>query len=99
MRHGVPLQVGCMGAAPYAQGLVLMFSHRPFSWIHGAQLAKRAHAEMTLTHGNRLAIAFVCLIGFLTMPGRAGAQAIPQPVPLPAELSLDESLKILRARG
>jgi cobalt-zinc-cadmium efflux system outer membrane protein len=88
-----------MGAAPYAKGLVLMFSHRPFSWIHGAQLAKRAHTEMTLTYGNRLAIALVCLIGFLTMPGRAGAQAIPESVALPVQLSLEQSLQMMRTRG
>jgi cobalt-zinc-cadmium efflux system outer membrane protein len=58
-----------------------------------------AHTAMIRACGSRLAIALVCLTSFLMMPIRAAAQGIPQPLPLPAELSLDESLKILRARG
>jgi cobalt-zinc-cadmium efflux system outer membrane protein len=88
-----------MGVTPYAGGLVVMFVHRPFHWIHGALLARRAHTEMTPARMTRLAIALACLTGFLCMPGRAEAQAIPEPVPLPAQLSLEESIKILRARG
>ena len=40
-----------------------------------------------------------CLPGFLAGATRAEAQAIPEPVPLPAHLSLDDSMKMLRARG
>jgi cobalt-zinc-cadmium efflux system outer membrane protein len=39
------------------------------------------------------------LLGFLGGARRAEAQAIPEAVPLPAHLSLDDSLKMLRARG
>ncbi len=76
-----------------------MFIRGAFHWIHGAQLAKRAPNEMTHARATRIAIALVCLAGFLVMPGRAGAQAIPPPVPLPMQLSLEQSLKMLRARG
>jgi cobalt-zinc-cadmium efflux system outer membrane protein len=99
MRHGVPLAGARMGATPYDGRPVVMFERGAFRWMHGAHLAKRANNEMTHVHATRLAIALVCLTGFLAIPGRAGAQAIPEPAPLPMQLTLEQSLKVLRARG
>jgi cobalt-zinc-cadmium efflux system outer membrane protein len=76
-----------------------MFVRRAFPWIHGAQLAKRGDNEMTHARATRMAIALMCLTGFLAMPGPAGAQAIPAPAPLPMQLSLEQSLQVLRTRG
>jgi len=76
-----------------------MFVRRAFHWIHGAQLAKRGDNEMTHARASRMAIALMCLTGFLMMPGLAGAQAIPAPAPLPMQLSLEQALQALRTRG
>jgi cobalt-zinc-cadmium efflux system outer membrane protein len=88
-----------MGATPYERRPVVMFVRRAFPWIHGAQLAKRGDNEMTHARATRMAIALMCLTGFLAMPGPAGAQAIPAPAPLPMQLSLEQSLQVLRTRG
>jgi cobalt-zinc-cadmium efflux system outer membrane protein len=47
----------------------------------------------------RIAIALAFLVGFSVASQRVNAQTIPDSTHLPEQLSLDESLKILRTRG
>jgi cobalt-zinc-cadmium efflux system outer membrane protein len=54
---------------------------------------------MTNAGAARTVAALAVLVGSLVAAGRAQAQAIPEPTTLPAQLSLDDSLKILRTRG
>jgi cobalt-zinc-cadmium efflux system outer membrane protein len=73
--------------------------------LSGAALARRLVSRMLLTtmvrlgRASRFAIVLTTFAGILTAPRCARAQAIPEPVHLPEQLSLDESLKMLRARG
>ena len=55
---------------------------------------------MTMARVFRIATALMVVIASMSVaPGRASAQAIPEPARLPQQLSLDDSLKILRTRG
>lgn len=54
---------------------------------------------MTMARVFRIAVALMVVVGLSAAPGRAGAQPIPEPARLPQQLSLDDSLKILRTRG
>jgi outer membrane protein, heavy metal efflux system len=88
-----------MGDTPYDGRPVVMFNRGAFRWKHGALLAKRAANEMTHARNTGVAIALMCLTGFASLPGSARAQAIPEPVTLPPQLSLDHSLEVMRTRG
>lgn len=54
---------------------------------------------MSVTRIGRIAFAVAFLAVSLTTPGRARAENIPRPVELPMQLSLDQSLGILRTRS
>jgi cobalt-zinc-cadmium efflux system outer membrane protein len=54
---------------------------------------------MNRAQATPLVTAVMWLLGFVLTPGRAAAQAIPEPVQLPAQLTLEQSLQVLRTRG
>jgi cobalt-zinc-cadmium efflux system outer membrane protein len=54
---------------------------------------------MTVSHAARAAIALAFLAACLLVPGRAGAEGVPQPVELPQELSVDQAVLILRTKS
>ncbi len=72
--------------------------HGSFTWNDGAQLAKRAQAQMTSSRLPR-AIGAAFLVASLALAGRAGADVIPQPVELPQQLSMDQAVQILRTKS
>jgi len=73
--------------------------HGALTWFHGAQLAKRAKAQMTLSRLPRGAIGAAIVAATLAFAGPSGADVIPQPVEVPQQLSLDQAVQILRTKS
>jgi cobalt-zinc-cadmium efflux system outer membrane protein len=73
--------------------------HGALTWIHGAQLAKRAKAQMTHFRLPRAAIGAAIVAASLVFAGPSGADAIPQAVEVPQQLSLDQAVQILRTKS
>lgn len=69
------------------------------AWIDGAQLAKRAKAQMTRRLIPRGAIGAAVVAALLALAGPSGADVIPQPVELPQQLSMDQAVQILRTKS
>lgn len=69
------------------------------AWIHGAPLAKRGKAQMTLSRLPRAAIGAALVAASLVFAGPSGADVIPQPVELPQQLTMDQAVQILRTKS
>ena len=65
--------------------------------VHG--LLNPAPEPMTARFVIRAAIAAASVVALLTMSDGARAQAVPAPVEMPAQLTMDQSLQLLRTRG
>jgi cobalt-zinc-cadmium efflux system outer membrane protein len=73
--------------------------HGAFTWNPGAQLAKRAKAQMTLSPLPRAAIGAAIVAASLAFAGPSDADVIPQQVELPQQLTLDQAVQILRTKS
>lgn len=73
--------------------------HGAFAWIDGARLAKRAQAQMTRSRLCRAAIGAALVVASVAFAGHSRADAIPQPVELPQQLTLDQAVQILRTKS
>lgn len=73
--------------------------HGALTWNSGAQLAKRAKAQMTHSRLPRAAIGAAIVAATLVFAGPSGADVVPQPVELPQQLTMDQAVQILRTKS
>jgi cobalt-zinc-cadmium efflux system outer membrane protein len=73
--------------------------HGALTWNPGAQLAKRAQAQMTHPSLPRAAIGAAIVAATLVFAGPSGADVVPQPVEMPQQLSMDQAVQILRTKS